>query len=158
MKKEIKQGSTLDSLKQITEEIKLREIVCSDWIPTIEDIEKEIAPNFNDFAIFVYWILETASFEKFDNGEEIRKRLLDLFLENIEIKDLDEKQFFISYMKDLNVYVDSDIDTSLNREIIECPTLYERLAYLNLQMEHFENKRREALLASIRKEENTEME
>ena len=149
MKKELnKQGTTLDSLKQITEEIKLRELVCSDWIPSMEDIEKEIVPNFNQFAVFVYWILETADFEQFDNGEEIRKTLLDLFLSNIDIKDLDKKQFFISSMKDVDVLFNSDIDLSVNEDIINTPSLYERMTYLTLQLEHLENKRKEEILSS----------
>lgn len=149
MKKELnKQGTTLDSLKQITEEIKLRELVCSDWIPSMEDIEKEIAPNFNQFAVFVYWILETADFEQFDNGEEVRKTLLDLFLSNIDIKDLDKKQFFISSMKDVDVLFNSDIDLSVNEEIANAPSLYERMTYLTLQLEHLENKRKEEILSS----------
>ena len=149
MKKELnKQGTTLDSLKQITEEIKLRELVCSDWIPSMEDIEKEIAPNFNQFAVFVYWILETADFKQFDSGEEVRKTLLDLFLSNIDIKDLDKKQFFISSMKDVDILFNSDIDLSINEEIVNFPSLYERMTYLTLQLEHLENKRKEEILSS----------
>lgn len=149
MKKELnKQGTTLDSLKQITEEIKLRELACSDWIPSMEDIEKEIAPNFNQFAVFVYWILETADFEQFDSGEEVRKTLLDLFLSNIDIKDLDKKQFFISSMKDVDILFNSDIDLSISEEIVNFPSLYERMTYLTLQLEHLENKRKEEILSS----------
>lgn len=157
MKKELsKQGITFESLKNITQEITEKEIVCEDWIPSIEDIEREIKPNFAQFAVFVYWILETADFTQFENGEEIRKKLLDLFLLNVNIKDLDENQFFISSMKDVDVSEVDSIDTSCDEEIANSPTLYERLVYLNLQMEYLENKRKEELLASIKESESVE--
>lgn len=91
--KMITSRTTYDELDEIMDMFRHKGVVAGSYMPTPEEVAKEIEPNFDKYADFVYWLLETSTPET-DVDKDTKNWLMSLFCERVRIEE-EELRFVV---------------------------------------------------------------
>lgn len=98
--KMITRNTTYDELDYYMKRFRRKNVTAGDYIPSRDEIVNILAPNFEKYMDFIYWLLETSSPTDRESIEN-KRFLMWLFNEDSRIEDEELGPIIINSQKDL---------------------------------------------------------
>lgn len=95
----ITKTTTYDELDEMMKNFRQRNVVAGSYIPSRNEIDNIIVPNFEKYIDYIYWLLETSKPET-EEARQNKKYLMSLFSERVRIEEDVDAVLFLNPTKE----------------------------------------------------------